>query len=121
MELSANWKKLKATLQAEAPKRQTSKHFDHGTRILKRKHSPAAVSRPIKKPKIDRPGMEDEIATERVNDGLSERCVTRRLKSWVLSELLSASRLEDMLRLIVRWLVLDHSQIGNQHWPVSAL
>ncbi len=73
MELSANWKKLKATLSAETPRKQLSKQSDRGTKILKRKRPAALVSRPANKLKIDKSSMENDIAGERVNEGLCER------------------------------------------------
>jgi len=74
MELSANWKKLKATLEAEAPKKVLPKHSYPGTKILKRKQQPPApATRTDKKAKIDhRRTMNGDVATERVNEGLSE-------------------------------------------------
>jgi hypothetical protein len=73
MELSANWKKLKATLSAEAPKKLLPKHSYLATKILKRKQQPPGpVSRTGKKAKIDHRTMDDDIATERINEGLSE-------------------------------------------------
>jgi hypothetical protein len=74
MELSANWKKLKATLEAEAPRKLLPKNSYHQTKTLKRKQQPPApATRPEKKAKIDhRRIMDGDFATERVNEGLSE-------------------------------------------------
>ena len=76
MELSANWKKLKATLSVEAPKKTLLQQSNHNRKILKRKRPLASVSRPEKKPRTGRPSMDGDIATERINEGLSERHVT---------------------------------------------
>lgn len=71
MELSANWKKLRATFSAD-PKKRSSKQFDHERKILKRKQPPTPISKPSKQTKIDKPGMDGKRATELVNGGFSE-------------------------------------------------
>ncbi len=77
MELSANWKKLKATLSVEAPKKTLAQQANRDRKILKRKRPLASVSRPEKRSHIGRSSMDGDIATERINEGLSERYVTR--------------------------------------------
>jgi hypothetical protein len=71
MELSANWKKLRATFSAD-PKKRSSKQFDHEKKTLKRKQPPTPISRRGKQTKIDKPSMDEKRATELVNGGFSE-------------------------------------------------
>lgn len=115
MELSANWKRLKATFSAEEPKKQLPKQSDHGKKILKRKQPPASVSRLGKKPKITRPSMDVDIATEIVNEGLSERYVVALLKIRALLNLPLVSKSANMLQLTVRWLVWAQHHIKSPH------
>lgn len=75
MELSANWKKLKATLNVEATRKTSAQQANYDRKILKRKRPAAPVSRPEKKPNIGRSSMDGDVAKERINKGLSERYV----------------------------------------------
>ena len=75
MELSANWKKLKATLSAEAPKKTLTNRPGYGRKILKRNRPQVSVSKLGKKLMIEKPSIGLENTAERVNEGLSQRYI----------------------------------------------
>jgi hypothetical protein len=73
MELSANWKKLKATLTAGSAEKKVGKKVAHERKNLKRKEPPSSEPASGKRPKIEKVGMDGAAATEQVNEGLSEK------------------------------------------------
>lgn len=85
MELSVNWKKLKATLDAGTTKIQISKQLDHETSGRKRKQPPSSGHKTARKLASRHAGdgvardmtneysIDSHIGMERVNAGLSER------------------------------------------------
>ena len=86
MELSINWKKLKATLNAEASRKRSHSQSSYEARSPKRKQPPAPAPKPSKKLKLNKTHMEIDIAPEQVNEGLLKRyCLLGLIYSVVLN------------------------------------
>lgn len=76
MELSSNWKELQAKTPIAVLKTQPHNHTPlGGKKSLKRKSVSVPVSPPSKKMKPTKDHMKVDISAERVNEGLSGRCV----------------------------------------------
>jgi RNA exonuclease 4 len=73
MKLSPNWEQLKATLNVEVSSKRSQKQSGYEQRSLKRKQPSVPVPKSGKKLKLDNPIMNGNVATERVNEGLSEK------------------------------------------------
>jgi hypothetical protein len=74
MELSANWKKLKATLSAAAPKKESPTESVRERKFLKQKQHPSQLSKTGKRPRLAGMTSYEENA-ERINEGLSQKYI----------------------------------------------